>query len=120
MARDDHDRRALRALFERFKQTKRPFERGVELWGADVDLWEEDSYLAGLVDTFIARRRIEVTALRLDRTIDARLHQARAYAKSPALIEQWIGYRRLMLELAEALSWAASVPIVWSDGAESH
>lgn len=117
MVRGDPNREAVERLFQRFTRTKRPFVRGqMELWGADVDLWEEESYLTGLVDTFISRGRIEVTSLRLDRTIDGRLHQARAHAKSRSLIERWIQYRRLMLELAEALSRAASVPIVWSDG----
>ncbi|HEY8469181.1 MAG TPA: hypothetical protein VIL18_06040 [Longimicrobiales bacterium] len=54
----------------------------------------------------------EKDALRLDRTIDKRLQQASAHAKSHASIAQLLRYRQAILELAEALSRAASVPIV--------
>jgi hypothetical protein len=77
-----------------------------------VDLADEDGYLAGLVDTYLARKRIEVNEIRIDITIDSRLtHVIKELKGCQEIVQKIITYRQKMLEIASTLSRASKVPI---------
>jgi len=111
----DNSKDQLVRLFSEYKTLKIP--RGgitaVGLSELDVDLFEEDSYLAGLVDTYLRRGRLDLYAIQIDRTIDERLERAARLASG--VDERYIralnDYRSKMLELAYALECASGVSV---------
>ncbi len=110
-----HDaRNELARLFEAYRSLPMP-KAGyaiAELQDADVDLSEEDSYLAGLVMTYINSGHIDVRSITIDPTIDKRLEGAKLASKTdPMTLQAFADYRERMLELAHALERATGVPI---------
>ncbi len=113
-----HDaRNELARLFEEYRSLPMP-KAGyaiAELQDADVDLSEEDSYLAGLVMTYINSGHIDVRSITIDPTdptIDKRLEGAKLASKTdPMTLQAFADYRERMLELAHALERATGVPI---------
>ncbi len=107
-------RNELARLFEEYKSLPMP-KAGyaiAELQDADVDLSEEDSYLAGLVMTYINSGHIDVRSITIDPTIDERLGRAKlASGIDRITLQAFADYRERMLELAHALERATGVPI---------
>lgn len=78
---------------------------------ADIDLYEEDAYLAGLVATALGSSRLPQAQIWTDASIDARLARARAGSpEEAAVIAGLKRYRRAMAALGEELSRATGVP----------
>lgn len=104
----------LRILFIEFKRLPFPRMEGgdILLNDADIDLFEEDSYLAGLVDSFLATGHIESKEIIIDSSIDERIDQAViSYEKHKDAFNYFREYRKKMLELAKMLSEASGVLI---------
>jgi hypothetical protein len=78
---------------------------------ADIDLFEEDAYLAGLIDRTIARGGIGVAAIILDESIDRRLADALRQRPHDPRLEALRDYRVAMRQMAEILGAAAGVPV---------
>jgi hypothetical protein len=72
-----------------------------------VDLADEDGYLAGLADQFVATGRIGVDEIRLRQSID----DAIASGTEQEQLAEIRRYRKMMHTLARALSEAAGVPL---------
>jgi len=83
-----------------------------------VDLADDDGYIAGLVAAFLLRKQIEVINIRIDATLDARLEDAAtALREGQEILQRVLTYRQKMLELANALSDASGIPIqIWNRG----
>ena len=110
MGQDELLRLELARLYREYTALKIP--RGgslVDLRGADVDLYEEDSYLAGLVSTFLSRGGLSVETIELDMTIDARLRGASGKGPNAKTLESFRTYRMKMRELANLLSIASGI-----------
>ncbi|MBI5665028.1 MAG: hypothetical protein HZC49_08105 [Nitrospirae bacterium] len=104
----------LRKLFVEFKRLPFPQMGGgiILLNDADIDLSEEDSYLAGLVDSFLATGHIASKEIFIDASIDERIDQAVIiYEKYKDAFNYLREYRKKMLELAKMLSEASGVLI---------
>jgi hypothetical protein len=104
----------LRRLFERYKS--RPFPRVGRALNpcdeVDVDLAEEDSYLAGLVETFLRSGRIDVKEIVLDQTLDERVERASTdLGTDGEALRTLKDYRDEMWHLARALGGASGVPV---------
>lgn len=111
------DRARVAAAYREYRALTMPkIHNHVELWEADVDLAEEDGYLAGLVDTYLTLGSLGVASIVLDGTIDDRLQQARSYATAQESLARLERYRSAMFDLAETLSEAAGVPLIRSRG----
>jgi hypothetical protein len=101
----------LREAFERYETRTLP-KLGhlvVDARDADVDLFEEDAYLAGLVSSVLAGRPMRVESILLDRTIDSRLAQL-AELHNHRVVADMLAYRMAMRRLAALLSAATGVP----------
>jgi len=114
MAQDNKLKRELKILYNDYKKMALPkAEYSLDLLeDVDIDLYEEDSYLAGLVETFLIKGNIGITEIQIDYSIDNRLDQA--IENSLIRQEEYrkiIKYRKKMLELASALSRASGIPI---------
>lgn len=117
MDRDDGQPVDLRTLFEAYRTRQIPRTAGkVDLHGAEVDLYEEDGYLAGLVDRFLATGDTGVDVIVVKQDIDARLLAAEPRTpEATAIVQRFREYRQAMIALAEALSSSASVPLIRSE-----
>lgn len=88
-----------------------------------VDLFSEDSYLAGLVSSFLGKRRLghgpmKVEVILIDPTIDERLERARPVSeKQREILDHFKHYRKKMLGLAHALGRATGVPVQFKKAA---
>ena len=78
---------------------------------ADVDLFEEDAYLAGLIDQAVARGRIDVGSIFLDETIDQRLQEALKARPDDSRLRAMREYRMAMKEVAGVLAAAMGVSV---------
>jgi hypothetical protein len=114
------DRRRKLNLQQAFEtlQTMDPRGPGSRLdfgddFDADIDMWAEDSYLAGLVTQFLRKSEISVKEICINRHIDERFRALLDESSSAerVRIERFIRYREKMLELARLLSDAANVPL---------
>lgn len=103
----------LARRFRDYRALPTPRVRGrLDLTGAEIDLYEEDGYLAGLVSKFLSDSPLEVDAIEIDRTIDSRLEQASTQSSAAqGLLWEFRLYRQRMRELAELLSQASGIPI---------
>ncbi len=81
-----------------------------ELQLADVDLFEEDAYLAGLAHRFLLEGAIDVDEIAIDHTIDQRLHAA-LDSSSDRSLRDLLDYRERLNLLARALSQASGKPL---------
>lgn len=104
----------LRSWFEELKHRSLPRAgEAINLESADVDLFEEDGYLAGLVDSFLTRRVLPVARIVLDESIDQRLENARVTTlEGSRTVSEFLEYRKGMHALAEKLSRASGVPLL--------
>lgn len=90
---------------------------------ADIDLFEEDSYLVGLASSFLGRRRLghgrmKVDVIVINHTIDERLERAKlASEQDREILDQFKKYRESMLNLAHALGRATGVPVQFKKAA---
>ncbi len=114
MDHDSNHRNNLIVFFRAYCAEKVPSGLG-EIKGindCDIDLYDEDAYIAGIVTSFLSGAEVSVTTITLDRSIDRRF--AMAAPKDDferAKIEDSIEYRRKMNLLAILLSKAAEIPI---------
>jgi hypothetical protein len=80
--------------------------------GADVDMYGDDTYLIGLVESFIQTGRVNEAFIDLDTSIDRRLENAAPQSDGArSTLDAFRSFRRRMVELARALSQASGVPI---------
>jgi hypothetical protein len=112
---DADGRTPLDLLYDAFEEYKaRPLPKLGRLSeyarDADIDLFEEDADLAGLVSLVLAGRPLPVDVIILDRSIDTRLSELARVSRSP-VVRRMITYREAMRDLAELLSTAAAVPL---------
>lgn len=105
--------RELRARHSHMASAKRPrVGQVLEIDGADVDLFEEESYLDELVTAFLSNKSAQFTAILLNPSIDRRI--AAASPKTPEqefALKSILTYRRQVSKLARLLSKASGVPI---------
>jgi hypothetical protein len=104
----------LMTLYHNLRSQRIPRIRGsaVDLNEADVALFEEDGYLAGLVEQYQQEGVIRVTSIRLDRTIDARLGRVKPMDnRARRTLKDLLAYRTKMLAIASALSRVSGVRI---------
>lgn len=101
----------LREAFELYETTPLPKlgHLAEEATEADVDLFEEDAYLAGLVSSVLAGRPMRAETIVLDRTIDSRLAELEE-AHDNRVVADMLAYRKAMRRLAALLSAATGVP----------
>jgi hypothetical protein len=79
---------------------------------ADIDLFEEDAYLAGIAENLHRTGSTSVEEIRIDRSIDRRLSSAKAESSGAANAKRsLLAYRSAMLDLAGAMSRAARLPL---------
>lgn len=93
-----------------------PSPRGGKFIGndVDVDLYQEDYYILGLVDTFMESGSMERESIVLHSSIDRILRDYDAVSESEnTIVSKFVSYRRHMVELAQALSLASNTPIEW-------
>lgn len=113
---DERDHRvALSEAYAAFRATPFPAGGGAsELLDADVDLAEEDAYLAGLIETYLSGGRVQQPAIKLSPSIDERLLQASegSHSSFATALSQ---YRKQMIGVAEVLSHASGIPLIWSE-----
>ena len=111
----DHDKaiKELESLFAEYRVSPIPKGGGqvVELDDADIDLYEEDGYLAGLVSTYLTTGKVSVQEIQLNGTIDARIEKARMTSPHTETIDEFLTYRKRMFELATALNRISGVPL---------
>ena len=120
MAQGSEIRRQLEQHYRTHKEA--PVPRGVPrtlIGDVDIDLYEEDSYLAGLTETFLKKGRLAIDAIDIDKSIDARLANAVAQSKnSPNELNRFIRYRSRMRRLAELLGQASGIPVTYRNKSE--
>ncbi len=83
---------------------------------ADVDLYEEDSHLAGLAQSYLSGRPLVIDPIVMNRAIDTAIEQAGAHSGCEESVRELREYRAAMLDLATALSEAAGLPLLLSKG----
>lgn len=76
-----------------------------DLGDLDLEFYEEDGYLVGLVSRYLSTGNLDVAAINVKSSIDRQLAEG---TKSTEVVR----YRSSMLRLARALSEAAGVPLV--------
>jgi len=105
----------LAQLFQEYKSLPLPRTNGkFDPQEANVDLYIADSYIAGLVDTFLCCKKISQRSIVLDSSIDSRLdNYFPASPEEVAIIAAFKAYRTKMVELALALSQISGVPVEW-------
>jgi hypothetical protein len=112
MASDSTAVRSLKECYATLAGMNLPRTEGrLALGAADVDLFEEDSYLAGLVSTFLATDSVPVDAIVLKSSIDEALAAAEVLPGAEEVIERFKDYREKMRELALLLSRASGIPL---------
>lgn len=82
-----------------------------ELLNADVDLFEEDAYLAGLVDRALARLPLGVDEVLIDLSIDERIADAARAVPADLALQAMRLYRSSMNRLAYEVSAATGIPV---------
>jgi hypothetical protein len=106
---------ALTEAFAALRQARFPSVRGaVELREAEVDLAEEDAYIAGLVDSFLGTRTITLRSITLSRSIDDRLARAQELTDAQRM-QPIVRYRQHLIRVAELLSRASGIPLEWTE-----
>jgi len=118
MARDELAVKRLRLAFDNYKRLRRPrTAKALDLDEAEVDLFEEEAYLVGLVDTFLHRGEIPSRGIALDGTIDKRLASGRRTTpQEEQMWREWMHYRKAMIDLALALATASGAQLrEWSE-----
>ncbi len=109
----DHDKpiKRLESLFAKYRLLPIPKGGGqlAQLEDADVDLYVEDGYLAGLVSVYLTTHQISVEEIRLDGTIDLRIEKAHRTSPDNKTVDDFLSYRKGMHELATALSEISGV-----------
>jgi hypothetical protein len=84
----------------------------LDLADADIDLYEEDAYIAGLVEGFLTRASVKVVVIQLDSSIDSRLEKAKAETSAAQVVlRDFKAYRQRVKELAMLLSQASGIPL---------
>ncbi len=115
------DKRAyLARLYEAYQPVrfpKVPFEPQ-ELTNFDVEMAEEDGYLAGIVSTFLETNRMNVSEIKINRSIDERIEKCKGVVDS-SVLGPVVTYRSMMMSLASALEEATRAPIVVRDTHDS-
>lgn len=109
--------RYLQRAYEQWKRGKFPRIGDLDVNGANIDLAHDDSHVAGLCGRFLDTGSIDPhLVIQLNASIEQRLDQAaRKYPESSEAIGALRAYRQKILQLAELLSVAAAVPVVWSE-----
>jgi hypothetical protein len=103
--------RDLLALHEQYRRGRIPKLTRHDIVGdVDIDVAEEDAYLAGLVDQYIHTGALNVDSIELNSSIDERLRLAQS-AVADDSIDRLIEFRVRMLDLAASLSAATGVPL---------
>lgn len=112
----------LRALFEEYKKIHLPKTGGIDinLKDADIDMFEEDTYLFGIVSSYLATGYLKDEAILIDESIDFRIGQACEELECcSTLVMSFQEYRQRMVSLAKALSVSSGIPIRYMrDGIE--
>ena len=110
----DAETERLRQLLTELMELERPRNRGrLELGEIDIDLFAEDSYLAGMVSSFLAGDPVREGFIPLNASIDEELEKIEAPPGAETVLERLKEYRNKLKDLASALSHAADVPIVY-------
>ena len=96
----------LHHLYVAYRQLELPRagETAAVLNEADVELYEEDGYLAGLVDTYLETHKAPLREVSLNLSVDARLHEALKSLPGNATVMAFCEYRKQMHSLAKALN----------------
>lgn len=115
----DSARHELEKKFTEFRSIAAPrIGAVVEVEDADVDLFEEESFVAGLVDRFLKTGSVgPYKAVELESSIDERLRRAlkrQPDAGHPIRVLQ--EYRQHLVSLAEALGRATGISVKWTSG----
>lgn len=118
MDKDNKHLRPLNDLFTEFTNLSFPrtsieLENIGDLLGdIQVELADEDGYLAGLVDAFLHTKKLNVKEISVNSSIDSRIEEVLRIAQRCCEdVIKLKGYRHKMIELANALSLASGVPI---------
>ena len=104
MDRSKSSYRELRRYFDQYRQTAIP--RNGALIAIDdcaIDMYEEDGYLAGLTKTFLDTRKISISEISLDQSIESQL--ATIVPNNDVereTLDAFVRYRNLMLRLAKS------------------
>lgn len=108
----------LRKAYEQWKLGKFPRVGDVNVEGANVDLAHDDGHVAGLCGRWLENGSIDPhLVIQLNDTIEPRLQRAeKRLPQAKAEIDSLRAYHARVIRLAETLSTAAGVPIVWSRG----
>ncbi len=109
--------RNLHRAYEQWKRGKFPRTGEINVDGANVDLAHDDSHVSGLCGRFLESGSIDPhLVIQLNSSIEQRLDvAARRHPESSEAIGALRAYRQKVLQLAELLSEAAGVPVVWSE-----
>jgi protoporphyrinogen oxidase len=79
---------------------------------ADIDLFEEDAYLSGMVETFLTCGHLKEKVIFFDPTIETRLNKAlETLGASDEGLNKLQEYHKAMLKIYHLLSRASGIPI---------
>ena len=107
----------LARLFAEYKKLDFPITGGVGyldelLVDVQIELADEDGYLAGLVDTYLSYNRIDVKGICIDISIDSQIdHAIKTTTEGQEILQRFKAYRQKMWELAKLLSSVSGIPI---------
>ena len=94
----------LHLAYSDYKQIVLPRIRGLPAIGdIDTELFEEDAYLAGLVDSFLKGRQVDEMQVNLDLKIDLKIQGLLAASDTESQLEEIKAYRGSMQNLASLL-----------------
>lgn len=100
--------------FPRFGGITIPFDLTDLLADVQIDMADEDGYIAGLVQTYLANQHLTIKEIRIDNTIDSRLSYINAKTEnSLEVIAGFIEYRAKMLQLTNVLAEVSGVKITY-------
>jgi hypothetical protein len=101
----------LAEAFEDFRLTRFPAPFPPEISDEAISgVFHADTYLAGLVSTFLGGGQLGVSSIELDTRLDEALADA-AQRASGTQVDEVLRYRKKMLDLAHLLSRASGIPI---------
>ena len=112
MKRSDYG--GLAQAYQRYRQTRVPIvgpNASDDVGDAKVEMMLDDTYIAGYVDTFISRGKLEYSTIEIDLGPDELLAGVVRDHPNDQIVHRLVEYRRMMLELAEMLSKQSGVPI---------
>jgi hypothetical protein len=104
----------LTLAFRRFCETPVPIvgpDASDDIGDAKVDMMLDDTYIAGHVDTYLSRGKLDYSTIEIALHPDELLADEARDHPNDEIVHRLIAYRRMMLELAEMLSKQSGVPI---------